>query len=138
MANHSPTFPLEFDSKYGYREIDSTKNLVKFHLTNVLLTSPGERISDPAYGAGVRRYLFEQITPDQIIRMESKIKSAIARDLSYLRSVMIRVVSPLQDSTLNPNTVVLSIKYTISNINVTDVLNLTIAATSDSSAQSYS
>ena len=55
----TPKFPLVLgagDMLFSNAEI---KDIVLFHLKNVILTSPGEKITDPDYGVGIKRYLFE-------------------------------------------------------------------------------
>ena len=41
----------------------TTKDHAKSKLINVLLTSPGERINQPNFGAGLKNRLFQQNTP---------------------------------------------------------------------------
>ena len=59
MAGISPKLPLTRDKQDGYAlnktELDSIKQNVKM----VVLTSPGERVMDPSFGVGIRKYLFE-------------------------------------------------------------------------------
>ena len=43
----APSIPLHFDDTFGYDNVQSVQELAKFHLTNLLLTNPGEKISDP-------------------------------------------------------------------------------------------
>ena len=81
MAIFAPVIPLVPDDVSGYKMYDNLKSVVSFHLKNLLLTSPGERIHDPNYGVGVRRFLFEQSTRSALSRIESKISSKIG---SYL------------------------------------------------------
>ena len=60
--NYAPLIPLKRSNKDGYEMLTDIKDVVRFHLKNLLLTSPGERISDPSYGVGLRRFLFEPMT----------------------------------------------------------------------------
>jgi len=59
MANFTK-FPIEVDNSgiiIGQSYIDSIKQQIKF----IILTNPGERTYKPAYGIGIKKYLFENI-----------------------------------------------------------------------------
>ena len=68
MANKlqglSVSLPLTYDNEDGpYRLNKTLKQVVKQNFKNLILTSPGERVMLPTFGAGVRRLSF--ITSDQ-------------------------------------------------------------------------
>ena len=50
--------------------------LYEFNFRNVLLTIPGEKLSDPNFGVGLRTYLFELETQDWS-SLRSKVESQI-------------------------------------------------------------
>ena len=119
----APKFPLSFDDTDGFQNIESTKELVTFHLKNLLMTSRGEKISDPNYGVGIRRFLFELETVDIESSVESEISDQISVYLSYLNVRDLTV-------SLNNQEMRISIKYRISGISETQLLNLTISSDS--------
>ena len=49
---------------------------LKFNLRNIILTIPGEKISDPNFGVGIQRYLFDLETQDWS-SVRSKVESQI-------------------------------------------------------------
>lgn len=51
---------------------------IKFNLRNILLTIPGENISDPDFGVGLQQYLFELETID-FNSLKSKIEAQISK-----------------------------------------------------------
>ena len=53
---------LPFNKKKVFTLDYTTKDHAKSKLLNVLLTSPGERINQPLFGAGLKNRLFEQQT----------------------------------------------------------------------------
>ena len=54
---------LPFGSRKNVFTLDyTTRSHAKSKLTNLLLTSPGERINQPFFGAGLKNRLFEQQT----------------------------------------------------------------------------
>ena len=59
MAGISPKLPLTRDRQDGFALNKTVLDSIKQNVKMVVLTSPGERVMDPAFGVGVRRYLFE-------------------------------------------------------------------------------
>ena len=56
----SVQLPLSLDVNDGaYTLNKDIKQSVKQNFKNLILTAPGERIMDPAFGVGIRNYLFE-------------------------------------------------------------------------------
>lgn len=58
----APIVPLEIDEERGNYKLYGITDLTKVidqNLKMVLLTSPGERIMNPGFGVGLRKYLFE-------------------------------------------------------------------------------
>jgi len=43
-----------------------TKDAIKNNLINFFLTNPGERYLNPTFGGGLRAFIFEQITTDNL------------------------------------------------------------------------
>ena len=116
----APSIPLQFDDSAGFKNVEDLKELVRFHLTNLLLTNPGEKISDPSYGVGLRQYLFENQTQDVYSRIQSEIETQIRTKLSYLKlnGVLVRSLSNFD------NMVSIKISYNISQTNEQDVLEV--------------
>ena len=56
----SPKLPLTYDESEGYRMNKKFAEMVLQNLKMLLLTNPGERIMEPDFGVGLKRYLFEQ------------------------------------------------------------------------------
>jgi len=54
---------LPFNSRRIFDLDYTTKDHAKSKLINVLLTSPGERVNHPNFGAGLKNRLFQQNTP---------------------------------------------------------------------------
>ena len=94
---HTPIFPLKIDDKTTFANAEQAKQVVMFHIKNLLLTSPGEKISDPEYGVGVKLYLFENVTTALLNNIAKDIDTAIKRYLTYLNVDDIRV-SVMPDS----------------------------------------
>ena len=67
MKGIGPELPLSRDQTYGtFGLITSYKDEIRQNFKNLLLTSPGERVMNPDFGVGLRKFLFEnrvEITP---------------------------------------------------------------------------
>ena len=91
---HTPKFPLKLGDRSLFEKPDEIKKIVFFHLRNLILTYPGEKISDPEYGVGIKRFLFENITSGLLNNITDRIESAINTYLSYLDLRKIEVSAP--------------------------------------------
>lgn len=54
-------FPLELDRNNKFVSIQEVIPNIRQKLKNIILTSPGEKIMDPEFGIGIKRYLFENV-----------------------------------------------------------------------------
>ena len=118
----APSMPLQFDDENGYKNVNDIRELVKFHLTNLLLTNPGEKISDSEYGVGIRQFLFENQSEDAFSRIRSRINSQVSSKLNYLtlRNVIVRSLDNYE------NVINIQLVYQIDNINLEDMLDLNL------------
>ncbi len=78
---YAPKFPLRKKQNETFENVRDIKELIKFHLTNLLLTNPGEKISDPEYGIGIRQYLFENFSRGISVDIEQAIQEGMNRYL---------------------------------------------------------
>jgi phage baseplate assembly protein W len=121
---YAPLIPLQFDDTYGYQNVQSAAELVKFHLINLLMTNPGERISLPSYGVGVRRFLFESFGTGALQTIKATIESQVSEYLSYLSLSAVAV----QQS--GEHTVQIGIQYSVDTIGLSDILLVSVDASS--------
>lgn len=99
---------LEFITPQVFTSTYTTKQQTKNQLVNFILTNPGERFFDPAFGAGVRNLLFEQNT--DFTSLEESLKDLIER---YVQNIIIK---ELTITPSNSNTVSINIFYSINNM----------------------
>lgn len=61
MANptYAPKLPIEIGKSGDFEYISDALENIRQNLKMIILTNPGEKILDPAFGLGIRRYLFE-------------------------------------------------------------------------------
>ncbi len=93
MPLYGPKWPLKKGQRDTYELYEDVKSQISFYLKNLLLTSPGENISDPEYGVGLRRYLFENNVDDIRSDISSQISLQISKYLPYLGVLDILVSS---------------------------------------------
>jgi len=84
MAGLAPKLPLRKDEFDGYELIKDYRVMVTQNLKMLVLTNPGERMMDPDFGVGLKRYLFEPDKPGLYSMIESKIRSQTMKYLPYL------------------------------------------------------
>tara|TARA_R100000030_G_scaffold30872_2_gene22638 strand:- start:1338 stop:1736 length:399 start_codon:yes stop_codon:yes gene_type:complete len=112
MSLFSPQWPLR-RGENTYEPYQTIDQQIAFYLKNLLLTSPGENISQPFYGVGLRSFLFEQHNNSSYSSILAKIDSQISRYLPYLDNVNITVDSNSRN--VDGNNLSVRIEYTIKN-----------------------
>lgn len=128
MAGISVQLPLFLDQYDGPYTLNKTiKDAMKQNLKNLILTSPGERIMDPSFGAGIRNYLFQNnnnITAGQI---KSRIAEQVQIYLPHITILDIKIINdqnvdPLSD--LDRHSIFINIVYVIEQLSVSDELDI--------------
>ena len=98
-----------------------TKDAIKNNLINFFLTNPGERYLNPNFGGGLRAFIFEQITNDNLDFLREDINKKIS---NYFPNILINELTVTGQQDTNQITVVL--KYSVLNTNITDNLEIQI------------
>lgn len=106
--------PAVFISNY------QTKDAIKNNLINFFLTNPGERFLNPNFGGGLRAFIFEQISNNNLDFLKEDISSKISENFNNI------LVSNL-DITSNEvnNSIKVFFQYQVINTNINDEINLT-------------
>ncbi len=118
----APKLPLNFDDKNLYESTDDIKDITRFHVKNVVLTNPGEKISDPNFGVGIRRYLFENFTNQTVQQIGSRIRSQLSRYLPHVEVLSIKI-----DPLIDDNYMSVKLSYYIPVINESDIISFSIS-----------
>ena len=121
MASFGVALPLQTDLADGFTMVKNLNTLVKQNLKMLILTIPGERVMEPNFGVGLSRYLFENFGQNTMSQISSKIREQAG---IYLPAVEIRNIT---FGTTDPdsNYLGIAIEYSIPNIGITDLLELT-------------
>jgi phage baseplate assembly protein W len=98
------------------QDITDPLDQVKQNFRTLLLTSPGEKLSDPQFGIGIQNFIFEMNIPETEAQIKSRINSQAKIYMSYINITNIQT-SKFQD---NDNGLYLAITYYVPEINQQD------------------
>jgi phage baseplate assembly protein W len=96
-----------------------TKDAIKNNLINFFLTNPGERYLNPTFGGGLRPFIFEHITRDNLDFLREDINQKLS---IYFPNIVVNDLIVTGQSDTNRIDVTLS--YSINNTNISDTLEL--------------
>jgi len=124
----SPKLPLKHDAVDGFYALNKTLGEVaKQNLKMLVLTTPGERLMDPAFGVGARNYLFEQ-TQDTHSGLNNKILEQVRKYMPFIEIADIAVAGLNSNEYKSTNYMGISITYFITNLNINDILKITVSS----------
>ena len=126
VSTLAPRLPLVFTTSGGYEMMTTIRQTTKQNFKCLVLTAPGERMMDPQFGVGLKKYLFENYTP----QLRTKISFDIQQQVSiYMPFITIRQIIIENGADFNPpdyNKLFISIKYSIDSVSIVDILNLNV------------
>lgn len=88
---YCPSLPFSTDSNDQYLVITGVLENVKQKLKMLILTNPGEKIMDPAFGVGIKKYLFEPSSGKLGVSFKDGIKKISVRSYSASLETEIQV-----------------------------------------------
>jgi phage baseplate assembly protein W len=107
--------PAVFISNY------QTKDAIKNNLINFFLTNPGERPLNPLFGGGLRAFIFEQITLENLSFLRENINNKLE---IFFSNIIVNDLTVKGDPDNNQINVVL--KYSVLNTNINDSLEISM------------
>jgi len=110
-ANQAIGVSIPFSSPSVFNQTFDTATQTKSNLINYLLTNKGERILNPTYGGDLRNLLFEQITEETLVALQSRLESDIA-----LRFPIIEIKSLTVTAQTDQNIVDVVLIYNVLNL----------------------
>tara|TARA_B100002019_G_C20962281_1_gene446922 strand:+ start:28 stop:435 length:408 start_codon:yes stop_codon:yes gene_type:complete len=110
---------LPFSDPAVFKPNYQTKDAIKNNLINYFLTNPGERIENPLFGAGLRKFIFTQIETENFEFIKEDIQAKINENFSNIEVEDVEVLR-----NVNENTIQISITYSIPNTGINDTLEL--------------
>lgn len=108
---------IPFNGPTGLNITYNTKDSIRANLLNFLLTGTRERILNPNMGSSIRNQIFEQISQNNLDKIEDIIHNYIT---SYFPNIKLEELSIIP----NENTINIYFKYSIINTNIKDEVSL--------------
>ena len=125
MRGYGAALPLNFNSTDGpYALLKDLKSIIFQNLKMIVLTSPGERIMDPNFGVGMRRFLFEQNNNDTHSRIKAKIKKQVSEYMSFVLIEDVIFGYENNNPLIKSNGLLVTIKFFISPVGVAGSLGI--------------
>ena len=124
MSNYSPNLPLTLDPNNGFQNNQTILSTVQQNLKMILLTSPGERVMDPNFGVGIKRYLFEQNNSDTHSRIRAKIRRQVIEYMPFIELEEIIFKTETNNPMIKSNGLLITIKFFISPVGIAGSLGL--------------
>ena len=131
-AGFSPSLPLRHDIVDGFYKLNKTlSEVIKQNLKMIVLTTPGERMMHPDFGAGARNYLFDN-KEETFQNLRSKIRQQVRRFLPFVEVVNVGLYDVDSNSRVHnykdAHYMGLQITYYIPNLNLNDTLKMNISS----------
>ena len=102
-----------------------TKEAIKSNLINYFLTNPGERPGNPSFGGGLRRFIFSQISTENIDYLIEDIQTKLATEFPSVVLQELNVNG--EPGNVDNNNITVEIFYSVTNTGITDDLTLNFA-----------
>jgi len=99
MAGLAVRLPIVRSKRDGLALVKTYGDLVSQNLLMLVLTVPGERMMDPEFGVGARRFLFENMEPSVFDDFRTDLINQVQKYMPYLSIKKVEFVSALT----NPN-----------------------------------
>lgn len=112
-------FDLPLNGDAVFNSNYKTKDAIKANLINYFLTNPGERPGNPEFGAGLREYIFTQMTSENVDFIKEDLQEKIRINFP---NVLLNSIEVLQ--TPDNNTIKVIIEYGVLDTGITDQLEL--------------
>jgi len=113
---------IPFSSPDVFKPNYTTKDAIKNNLINYFLTNPGERYLNPIFGGGLRSFVFEQISTNNLDFLEERISSNLN---IYFPNIVVGNLEILRQEDIN--TITIKLTYNVINTNINDTLEIDFA-----------
>ena len=119
MDGIGPALPLHRDDKFGSYSLHTTYAAqVKQNFKNLLLTAPGERVMSPAFGVGLRNFLFEN-RPTAISGIRQRIENQVSRYMPFIRINKVYFNNGIsEEQARDSNILSILIEYNVPSLNI--------------------
>jgi len=123
----SVALPLMVSPTFGAYSLNTNFNqLARQNLKMLMLTNPGERMMDPNFGVGIRRYLFEPNNDFTFTEIERRIYQQVKNYLPYIGIDNVEFIQSSVGDTLDPHYLGVKISFTILPIQQSSLLQINV------------
>lgn len=112
---------LPFQAENVFTSVYTTKDQTKYNIINFLLTNPRERVYNPAFGAGLRSKLFQQIDRTSFEEMQQSIITQLDSNFPQIEIVDFNILGDPDTNTVN-----IKFSYRLKRSNESDNVTLVI------------
>tara|TARA_R100000234_G_scaffold83340_1_gene52787 strand:- start:8310 stop:8696 length:387 start_codon:yes stop_codon:yes gene_type:complete len=126
MSGLAVKLPITRDNRDGFKLLKTYEDLAVQNLKMLILTSPGERMMDPEFGAGAKNLLFEQMTLTTFDDFESNLLDQVNRYMPYLVIQDVSFDSALTNPNLDENYLSITVAFFNKALNTRNLLRLPI------------
>lgn len=113
---------IPFSGEVAFTPNYLTKDAIKNNLINFFLTNPGERPGNPAFGGGLRQYIFTQIEQNNLDFIKEDIQDKINQNFPNISLDSIEVLENIDFNSIN-----VVINYSVPNTDINDELQLSFS-----------
>mgnify|MGYP003125818470 CR=1 FL=1 len=121
MSSIGIKLPITYDTGDGFTMITTIKQMVKQNLKMLILTNPGERVMEPNFGVGVKRFLFSNYSEGAIGKINNRLRQQL-----NLYLPIVTIVDLQFESQPDTNSIRIVLTYQIPDIGINDLLEITI------------
>ena len=130
MDGIGPALPLHRDDKFGsYSLYTKYADQIKQNFKNLLLTAPGERMMSPAFGVGLRNFLFEN-RHTAVSAIRQRVESQVSRYMPFVKINKMHFNAGVAEETARDSNILsISIEYSVPSLNIAASLILNAGET---------
>tara|TARA_Y100000361_G_C10902156_1_gene209624 strand:- start:62 stop:487 length:426 start_codon:yes stop_codon:yes gene_type:complete len=101
------SLPLKNGNNQDFKMTKTSLEQSQYNIKNLLLTSVGERVSQPEFGSRLREFIFEQIDDNLPSKIEEEVRRSVNTWLPYVNIISVETLT--QDD--NKNKIYVKVKY---------------------------
>ena len=110
---------IPFNGSAVFKSNFQTKDAIKNNLINFFLTNPGDRYLNTSFGGGLREFVFEQLSSDNVAFLQQDVESKIQQ---FFPNIIITSLNVLENPDFN--SINIELNYEVANTNITDIINI--------------
>ena len=111
---------LPLNGKSVFKSTFTTSEALKTNLINWFLTNKGERNLNPDFGGNLRKYIFQQITEDNLDFLKEDVQNQLGQYFPSVTIVSLDVLGQEDNMIITVN-----LKYRVVNTGISDEINIT-------------